>query len=63
MAPTLKQTIQDQINKGNIHVEKDKASTSKQAAGMGKRAGKKFIIEKLAPERAFEVELEPAFDL
>jgi hypothetical protein len=41
MAPTLKQTIKDRISKGNIHVENDEASTSEQAAGMGKKAGKK----------------------
>lgn len=43
MAPTLKQTIQDQISKGNIHVENDEASTSEQAAGMGKKADDLYI--------------------
>jgi len=49
MAPTLKQTIQD---RGNIHVENDEASTSEQAAGMGKKAGKKRLCHNIRKRRA-----------
>lgn len=47
MAPTLKQTIQDRISKGNIHVENDEASTSEQTSrwnGKEGRQEKAFVI-------------------
>jgi hypothetical protein len=40
MAPTLKQTIQDRISKGNIHVENDEASTSEQTSRWNGKEGR-----------------------
>lgn len=34
-------------SKGNIHVENNEASTSEQAAGMGKKAGKKRLCHNI----------------
>lgn len=54
MAPTLKQTIQDRISKGNIHVENDEASTSEQTSG--KKAGKKRLCFVITERKEGEAE-------